>query len=106
MVLSSILFPLELDELLNSTRFEDLKLLGLIDQTHEVAVTIDELNLTAVQVLSYKFSDLGQNVDGVCDLVDLAGVDLRGINIFFVGVFVQGRDVWENGFIVVSELED
>lgn len=106
MVLSSILVPLELNELLNCAGFKNLKLLGLIDQTHEIAITINKLNLIVVQVLSDVLSDLGQNVNGVGNLVDFAGVDLWGINIFFIIVFVQWRDVWEDGFIVVSELED
>lgn len=76
MVLSSILVPLELNELLNCAGFKNLKLLGLIDQTHEIAITINKLNLIVVQVLSDVLSDLGQNVNGVGNLVDFAGVDL------------------------------
>ena len=75
-VLSGILVPLELNELLNGAGFEDLELLGLIDQTHKIAIAVDELNLTVVDVLSDVFSDLRQDVDGVGDLVDFARVDL------------------------------
>jgi hypothetical protein len=71
-VLSGILVPLELNELLNGAGFEDLELLGLIDETHKIAIAVDELNLTVVDVLSDVFSDLRQDVDGVGDLVDLA----------------------------------
>ena len=75
-VLSGILVPLELNELLNGAGFEDLELLGLIDETHKIAIAVDELNLTVVDVLSDVFSDLRQDVDGVGDLVDFARVDL------------------------------
>ena len=106
MVLTSVHCPLEFNQLLDSNGLEDFELLGLIDQAHEVAVTVDELDLGTISVLSNVLADLRKDVDGIGDLVNLAGVDLRGIDIFFIVGIIQRRNVWENGLIVVSQLED
>lgn len=62
--------------------------------------------MAVVLVLSDVLADLWQNVDGVGDLVDFAGVNLRWIDVFFIVGLIQRWDVGENSLVVVSELED
>ena len=106
-VLSRIFVPFELDQLLNGLSIKDLKLFRLINETHQIVLAIDVFfKWIAVIVFAFfdVFTDLWEDVDGVGYLVDLVLVDDR--LVFFIIVVEDGRNIWEDRLVIISELED
>jgi hypothetical protein len=105
-VLSRILVPFELDQLLDSFGGKDFKLFCFVDKTHQIVFTVDESFLAMTVVINSILdilSDLWQNVNRVSDFIDLILVNILIVTIFVVE---NGGNVREYRLVIVSELED
>ena len=102
MVLSRILVPFELDQLLDSFGGKDFKLFCFVDKTHQIIFTVDEsfqrITVVINSILDI-LSDLWQNVDRVSDFIDLILVNILIITIFVVE---NRRNIREYRLVIVS----
>jgi hypothetical protein len=97
------LLPFECDQVLNGSTLEDLELITVRTQLKEVDARIDAVMrfflCKLVNLFNLMLSDIGQDIQGVLDLVDLF------IDCIVVALFLKAQEfvLWEDCSVVLSE---
>ena len=98
----SIGLKLVFNQLLDRLSVKYLQFLRVIEETHEAYIFVDELLLFPNGVIDDIHSNLRQQIERIFDFVDLARIYMGKIGFHVV---VDALDVWEYGFIVLSQIE-
>lgn len=109
---SSILVPLELDELLDSLGLVNDELLGFIEESHEIDVRVQVSFFATVLLVCVDdvLSNDWKQVDGVFDLVNFTCVDGANLDFFLsiLGHIIDGSELFlmEHNLVVLSNVEN
>jgi len=104
---SSICIPFELDQWLQCFAFEDIKFICAGDHLHPWNIIVEKLfGKGAISSFDQcnMCSNLWQDVDGVLDFVNFAGVDILFGAAIFVEEVIEFR-LWENCAVMLSNTE-